>query len=600
MIKCGFEWHFQLNTGKLFCRDKSEIYNEDSNFIITRKFRPSISELNEIDESAKFEATKSKQIIYKIYDNDCLVDIDEEPPREIDKEALQIALNVASALNCKIFDKLIVMRKIIIDGSAPSGFQRTVLIGVDGEFEVNGKKIPISTVCLEEDAARKEKEDENSIVYRLDRLGIPLIEVSTGIIETTPEEAKEIASAFGTFTRLFNVRRGIGTIRQDVNLSTERSKRVEIKGFQDLRKMDKIIQEEINRHENLLKLQEVYKDKVHEIKAGEVLDLSHIFQNTQSNLVKNAIAQGKAISGFRLENAKGLLGFKLQTSARFGREISDYLRVKYGVGIMHSDELPNYGISQEEVNEIKKTLSCRENDAFVLFISKKDANLINLIRSEIENRIHTLLTTFVEEVRVADEETLSTRFLRPIGGKERMYLETDLPIIEVSKEILEEASHYRGLTLDSLAKKLNTTIEKLKLLIDEGKLSLAEYYLAKGIDTDTFIKVFIDVYNFVENKTNKKPTQAMLEKLTNLIKDGKITEEAGRIAILEAVKNNKELEDVINEKKLWKLSEEQLIPIIKDLKDLPIERILATIKGKYGPVADPEEIIKILKDKIKE
>ncbi len=596
MIKCGFEWHFQLNTGKLFCRDKSEIHNEDSNFIIKRKFRPSISELEEIDESAQFEASKNKEIIYKIYDNDCLVDIDEEPPREIDKEALQIALNVASALNCKIFDKLIVMRKVIIDGSAPSGFQRTTLIGVDGWFEFKGKKIPINTVCLEEDAARKEKEDENTITYRLDRLGIPLIEVTTGIIETTPEEAKEIATYFGTFTRIFNVRRGIGTIRQDVNLSTEKSKRVEIKGFQDLRKMDKIIAEEINRHENLLQLQEQYKDKKDKIVASEIVDLRPLFDNTQSNIIKNAIASNKSISGFKLENAKGLLGFKLQKNARFGREISDYLKVKYGVGIMHSDELPNYGITQEEVDKIRKTLKCNENDAFVLFISNKE--IVEKVKEDIEKRIKTLLSGFQEEVRVADEETLTTRFLRPIGGKERMYLETDLPIIEISEEMLKNAEKYRGLSIEKLAKELNTSEEKLKLLIDEGKLSLAQYYFSKGFDVDTFIKVFIDIANFVENKTNQKVNQRELEKLLSLLKEKKITDEAARIALLDAVKEGKDIEEKINEKKLWKLSKEELTPLVMELKDLPIEKILATIKGKYGPIADPEDIIKILKEKI--
>lgn len=588
-MKCGFEWHFQLNTGKLFCRDKSEIYDESIKRI-ERKFNPSISEFGEIDESARFEIEKGRRVIYEVCPNDCLVDIDEEPPHEVDKEALQIALNVARALNCYVFDKLIVMRKIILDGSVPSGFQRTILVGVDGEFEFGNEKIPIKSVCLEEDSGRKVGEEDGKPIYRLDRLGIPLIEVTTGVIETTPEKAKEIAMKFGLFTRLFNVRRGIGTIRQDVNLSTEGSERVEIKGFQDLRKMDKIIREEISRHENLIKL-EKEKGYLVEKLNDEVKDITNLFANTNSNMIKGMLSEGKKVWGMKLEGFKGVLGYKVQTNKRFGGEIADYLKAKFGVSIIHSDELPAYGISQEEKDKISKEMGCKEEDAFLFFITDKNEKEI---AKAIVERIRTLLTSVPSEVRFVDEKTETTKYLRPIGGKERMYIETDLPLIEISEEMKRIAEQYKGLNVDKLASKLNTSVEKLEIIIDEGKLGKAMSLYEKGIDINTFIKVFVEGANYVKNKYNKEINETFLEKLAKLLVEKRIANDAIRI-ILDKYSGENDPETIIEKNKLWKMKEEELEKIVSELKDLPIDRIITTIKARHGAVVDSEDILKVLK-----
>ena len=222
-IRCGFEWHVQIDSGKLFCGCRPIIHEEErSDSKISRVLTPSFGESGRIDISAAFEGKTPKNVLYEVFnDTDCLVDLDEEPPHDIDSGALEVALQMCSAMGCTVFDPLIFMRKVIVDGSNTSGFQRTALVGIEGGFSANDKKVSIESISLEEDSARIAAPKDGKTTYRIDRLGIPLVEIATGIIETDEKEAKEIAMAFGRLTRLFNVRRGIGTIRQDVNLSIE-------------------------------------------------------------------------------------------------------------------------------------------------------------------------------------------------------------------------------------------------------------------------------------------------------------------------------------------------------------------------------------------
>ena len=371
-IRCGFEWHVQIDSGKLFCRCKSEIKENKDYSEIKRLIRPSFGESGKIDVSAEFEGRKTKKIVYKVFnDTDCLVDIDEEPPHSIDRDALSTGVNLSYALNAYLLNNLIFMRKTIVDGSNTTGFQRTAILAVNGEFPFKEKKIKIDTISIEEDSARKETESKEETVYFLDRIGIPLIEIATGVIETDENEAKEIAMQFGKFTRLFNVKRGIGTIRQDVNLSIEGGKRVELKGFQNIREMDKVILNEAKRQENLIKIKNDFGYITKEIENWQFKDIKEVLESTESNLIKNAIKNGKSIIGMNLEGLKGLLGTYVCENKRFGSEISDYLKIKLGYGIIHLDELPAYGISENEKNRIAEKLNCSQNDSFLFSICDK-------------------------------------------------------------------------------------------------------------------------------------------------------------------------------------------------------------------------------------
>lgn len=253
-FKAGLEIHQQLDSSKLFCSCPSLLRDDKPDFVVKRNLRAVAGEKGEIDIAAFYEQLKGKHFLYEGYDDTtCLVELDEEPPHEINKDALKIAFLVAKMMNCVVPKKVQVMRKTVVDGSNTSAFQRTVLIGRNGWIKVGSKKVGINYLILEEDAARRVKETKNSITYRLDRLGIPLLEIVTAPDLKTSEEVKRAAETIGMILRSTGkVRRGIGTVRQDINISIKGHSRVEMKGVQDLRFMTKYVEEEVKRQKKTL------------------------------------------------------------------------------------------------------------------------------------------------------------------------------------------------------------------------------------------------------------------------------------------------------------------------------------------------------------
>lgn len=254
-FKCGLEIHQQLEGKKLFCNCPAEIKKEKPDFKFIRRLRASAGESGKVDQAAAYELEKSKEFEYEAYhDTTCLVEMDEEPPHPVNEEALEAALIAAKLLNMKIVDSIQFMRKTVIDGSNVSGFQRTALIGTDGFIEINGKKIVVDSLCLEEEAAQVVKRGKKKDVYNISRLGIPLLEIATDASISNPEECKEAAAHIGMILRSTGkCKRGIGSIRQDVNISIEGGARIEIKGFQDIKNIPLVINNEIDRQLKLIK-----------------------------------------------------------------------------------------------------------------------------------------------------------------------------------------------------------------------------------------------------------------------------------------------------------------------------------------------------------
>jgi Glu-tRNA(Gln) amidotransferase subunit E-like FAD-binding protein len=262
-LKVGLEIHFQLDVGKkLFCNCSSAMKEKEPISIVKRKLHPVASELGEVDAAAQFEYLKNRTFFYEVFKNEsCLVELDEEPPHNPNEEALKVSLQIAKLFNCRIPEQIFAMRKTVIDGSNTSGFQRTMIIGFDGYFEFKGKKIPITQICLEEDAAAIDKEENGNVYYKLNRLGIPLVEIDTGAIEGfEPKEIEEIAyQIFLTASSTRKIRKQIGAIRQDVNVSISGGERVEIKGVQKLSLISKVIEKEVERQLELIKKGEKIK-----------------------------------------------------------------------------------------------------------------------------------------------------------------------------------------------------------------------------------------------------------------------------------------------------------------------------------------------------
>jgi len=432
-LKVGLEIHQQLDTKKkLFCKCRpieSDEYTEK----FSRSLRTAKSELGKLDPAALFEKTKSKKInYYANSQSSCLVEKDEEPPHDLDHDAKKISLLISSMLESKIFSEIHVMRKTVIDGSNTSGFQRTMLVSQGGNLKVGEKKIGVQAVCLEEDAAKLLSNEQNETNYSLDRLGVPLVEIALEPVSTKPSEVKEIALTLGRLLRATRmVKRGIGTIRQDVNISVMNSGVVEVKGVQQLDQLEKIINYESKRQHGLILIAEKLKKLSITITKEDIIDVTEIFKDCDSKIIQNAMKLNAKIKAIRIRNFSGLFGFEPYPGIRLGKEIGQLVRF-FGIGgVFHSDELPNYGINNSDVDKVRKHLELVDGDGF-LIIAGEDSKLDYAVNS-IVKRIQDAADGVPAETRAATQEG-ETIFLRPRPGASRMYPETDIPSVSVMPE----------------------------------------------------------------------------------------------------------------------------------------------------------------------
>ncbi len=433
---CGIEIHQQLNTKKLFCDCDSHLC-DDGEGSVYRRLRPTTSETGEIDRAALAQFQRNLGYRYQSAEGtSCLVELDEEPPHGINKDAMETTLIFSDMLGARVVDEVHFMRKIVVDGSNTSGFQRTSLVATDGEIEVNGKKITILSVCLEEDACRKVEANDAEITYRLDRLGIPLIEVATGPDIRTPEECMEVALRIGTLLRATKrVKRGIGTIREDLNISIPGGARIEIKGVQELRLLPLYVENEVKRQKMLLRIKDILlKRGVREV-PFETVDVTDIFKDCESNVIKGAFKEKGKVLAVRLPGFAGVMNGDNKT-LRLGAEMAQRARTKGVKGIFHSDELPNYGIEQQYVDKVKESLGMTgEFDAFVL-CAAKEKKAKDALEVAVE-RANTALKEVPEETRDPLPDGTS-KYSRPLPGAARMYPETDVPPTEITREKMEK------------------------------------------------------------------------------------------------------------------------------------------------------------------
>ncbi len=471
-FKSGLEIHQQLDTGKLFCNCQSVLRQDEPDFIIKRKLHAVAGESGEIDIATKHEAEQDKEFVYQGYnDNTCLVELDEEPPHKINEESLKVALQIALLLNCKILPISQIMRKTVVDGSNTSGFQRTVLIARDGFVETASGKVEIESIALEEDSARIIEKGKNSDIYRLDRLGIPLIEITTKPDIKNPEQVKEVALHIGNILRSSKVRRGIGTIRQDVNVSIKGKARVEIKGFQNPAMMIKTIDNEIERHLDLMK-----KNK--ELK-GEV---------------RNALPDGK------------------------------------------------------------------------------------------------------------------TKFLRPMSGAARMYPETDLPLLKISRDMINEAKKTLPKLQSEVEEELKVTglsQEMLKLLLQEELLQEFEALLKLYNHPNFIVKALILWRKEIANreKLNEKKMQERLsvdiiESIIEKVAKKKIREEDVK-GIMQELARGKSFDDAMKIEKKEINLEEKIMNIIKEKPGLSANAYMGLIMKEFKGKIDAREVMGTIKKYIK-
>jgi len=425
-LKCGLEIHQQLDTHKLFCEDPSYLSEDEPRATFRRRLRPTQSELGEVDAAALEEARRNLAFAYEATENSCLVEADEEPPHEANPEALDIALIIALLLKAQPVREVHFMRKIVIDGSNTAGFQRSALIALNGSFTIDGKVFGVPTILLEEDAARKMAERHGEVAYRLDRLGIPLVEIATTPDIESPEEAARVALHLGSLLRATRrVRRGIGTIREDLNVSIRGGARIEIKGVQELRMIPEFVDQEVGRQLALIEAARTLAERGSRPRDLDVVNVTDALRGTTSKLVQSELARGGVVLGARLAGFAGLL------KGRLGPELAAHARVAGVGGILHSDELPGYAITEAEVDAVRRALGCRELDAFVL-VTSGAAGARSALR-EIEPRVRAAFAGVPEETREPRPDGTSV-YARPLPGKARMYPETDVPPIRIADD----------------------------------------------------------------------------------------------------------------------------------------------------------------------
>ncbi|ADD07158.1 glutamyl-tRNA(Gln) amidotransferase subunit E [Natrialba magadii ATCC 43099] len=427
-LVAGLEIHQQLDTAtKLFCQCPTEIREpEAADRTFTRYLHPTRSELGEIDEAALEESRVDREFEYLAYDSTCLVEEDDEPPHELDAEALETVLEIAQLMDMSPVDQAHVMRKIVVDGSNTSGFQRSTLIATDGEIETSEGAVGIEDLMLEEESAQRVEETDDGVRYSLDRLGIPLVEIGTKPDISTPEQALEAAERIGMLLRSTGkVKRGLGTIRQDVNVSIADGARVEIKGVQSLDDIDDIVRTEAARQRELVEIREELAER--DASVGDVQDVTDVFEDTESGVIGGALNSGGAVMGVLLSGFDGIVGREIAPDRRLGTELSDHAKRHGAGGIFHTDELPAYGVTEAEVAALREAVGAGPDDAVAIVAA--DTDVAEAAIEAAAERAEAALEGVPEETRGANDDG-TTRYLRPLPGAARMYPETDVPPVE--------------------------------------------------------------------------------------------------------------------------------------------------------------------------
>lgn len=546
-FKCGVEIHQQLLTGKkLFCRCAAGKYSKHHNAEVLRHMRPTLSEMGVYDGTALMEFKTKKEIIYQLNtDTVCTYEMDDTPPFLVNDDALDIVIEIAALLDSTVVDEMHVARKQYLDGSIPTGFQRTAIVGMGGELPYNGKKIRIRQIALEEDSCREVSDIRHTITFRTDRLGMPLIEVVTEPDMKTPEEAAMVVREIGRLMRVTgHVRRGIGAVRQDVNVSISGGRRVEIKGVPRYQNIPLLTHNEALRQKALLEIVGVMKSRgiTMQTFSAEDKDLTHDLRNTRSEHLLTALEKNWTIKGVKLCKMAELLTKKTQPGKSFAHELSGRVKVIACLdtvpNLYHTDNWPEYKGWQIDREKVKRTLGVKDEDVAVIVWGPQTDTETAV--SEIKIRAMEALEGVPNETRQARFDG-TTDFERILPGPDRMYPDTDHPPVKITKDrvkrilkklptkpwVLEKKYEEYGMPkdiIDSLpVSKYMNLVEKLSKEMRPENMKAVGVALMqtmkalsrKGLDVysipdTTLHKMFLD---FNDKKIERKALKTTLERL---------------------------------------------------------------------------------------
>ena len=442
-FKCGLEIHQQLATEKkLFCRCRATMHRDKPSAMILRHMRPTLSELGEYDGTALMEFKTKKNVIYQLYDDTvCTYEMDDTPPFQLNQHALDIAIEVALLLNCSIVNEIHISRKQYLDGSIPTGFQRTGIIGVEGWIPYKNRKIGIIQLGLEEDACREISDLGHTIIFKTDRLSIPLVEVVTYPDMQTPQEVAEVAEQIGRLLRsTVKVRRGLGSVRQDVNVSIEGGTRVELKGVPKLQYLTKAVANEAIRQKALLDIRDELR--LRGITEGtfkyEVKDITSLFENSNCERFKEIIKNKDKIYGIVLRLLGGILDKPTHQNKTFGDEIAGRVRVIACLDVMpnivYDNHFEEFGLNLEEIKKLNELFDAKSTDTIILVWGNE---------TDVKTAIEEIKIRAIDATKGVPSETRqvfpdgTNDFERILPGPDRMYPDTDSPPTPILEERLE-------------------------------------------------------------------------------------------------------------------------------------------------------------------
>ena len=563
-FKCGIEIHQQLNTEeKLFCNCPVELEDEAADANVERYLRAVAGESGEKDEAAEQAARRSQKYVYNYYRrNNCLVEIDEEPPHSMDEEALETALTFARMVNANIPAEIQVMRKMVVDGSNTSGFQRTAMVGLDGEIETESGSVAVEDIELEEESSGIHERTQEKAVYDLNRLGIPLVEVGTDASIKNPEHAREVAMEIGMLLRSTGkARRGLGTIRQDVNVSIDGGSRVEIKGFQDVQNIDKLIELEVKRQKNLIELGKGLEEK-------EVLgdNVTHHFEGTENHIVSTVLENDGAVYALKLPGLTGKMKQKISGERYLAKELVDYAKAEGVQGILHTDEdLENYGLV-EEFGKVAEDFDKQDEDVIAVIAAPEEQ--AKAAAQQVQKRAELIYKGKVPEETRAAEQNFTTSYSRPLPGSARMYPETDIPSIRIEDEEVEEIDQNLPKTLEEREKEYTEEIgeELASQIISSERLGLFEKF-KEDYDSKLVANFFTNILAQLEKdyeveKLVEEDFKAIFESLKSedIAKDD-IEEVVDRVA------SGEEAEEVIEDIAESKAGDEEIREAVREVLD---------------------------------
>lgn len=564
-FKAGLEIHQQLDTHKLFCHCESKI-TEDEAYRFERFLRPTQSELGDVDRAALEEAARKRRFRYTASGTStCLVEADEEPPHAANCQAIDICLTMALLLDAQPVDEIQFMRKIVIDGSNTSGFQRTALIAMGGSLE----NVRISTLALEEDAARKRTQEGKLVTYSLDRLGIPLIEITTEAEITSPTHAQQTAEQLGLLLQATKkVKRGLGTIRQDLNISIAQGARIEVKGIQSLSSISKVAENESLRQKGIIEITQTLcrRAKKSDLKDIYSKDLTTVFLYTKSKLIKDQINEKGCVKGIRLPGYQGLLK---KPETQLGKDFAVYARLMSGIsGIIHSDEMPGYGFSEQEVEETRQQLEIESHDAFVLALG--DETMVDAALEAILRRAMMYFDGVPEEVRRSLPDS-TTEYMRPLPGAARMYPETDIPPVRVTQERLQKIQlpEKPAEKRHRLLRQYHLNQEQVQQLLSSGYEDDFEKYVTLYPELESSIlRTFLNTFTELQTEgfDTHHITEATLTMVFSGLRDSRYAKEAVPLLLKHfCVHPNVSLEEAIHECGFRAAGEEDIRNVIRKI-----------------------------------